>query len=283
AMENYTQFLFFLFMLLSVGFVAIVFVLRWVLFFKEGLAWDGGLAEFNWHPLLIVTGFIFIQGIAIVVFRLPWTWKCSKLMMKFIHAGLNTLAFIIAVISMVAVFDFHNKQSIPNMYSLHSWVGLAAVILYTLQLFLGLCIYLLPITSAYLRAVFMPIHVYSGLFIFATVIASALMGITEKLIFGLKKPEYKHSPPEATFVNVLGVLIMLFGALTLWIATRPSWKRPTDQAPGSRQSNGGGSNGAKQELSLAGCGATDVHNPESSMEARKRNWKLDEAGQRSTM
>lgn len=31
----------------------------------------------------------------------------------------------------------------------------------------------------------MPLHVYSGLLIFTSVIAVALMGITEKLIFGL--------------------------------------------------------------------------------------------------
>lgn len=54
-------------------------------------------------------------------------------MMKFIHAGLNVLAFILAVISVAAVFDFHNAKNIPNMYSLHSWVGLAAVILYPTQ------------------------------------------------------------------------------------------------------------------------------------------------------
>lgn len=54
-------------------------------------------------------------------------------MMKFIHAGLNLLAFVFAVIAMVAVFDFHNAANIPNMYSLHSWLGLTAVILYGLQ------------------------------------------------------------------------------------------------------------------------------------------------------
>lgn len=70
---------------------------------------------------------------AIVVYRLPWTWRCSKLMMKFIHAGLHSLAFILVLIALLAVFDFHNEKRIPNMYSLHSWVGLAAVVLYALQ------------------------------------------------------------------------------------------------------------------------------------------------------
>lgn len=229
AMENYRLFLSLLLFAFAVGFVSVVFVLRWVLHFREGLGWDGGAAEFNWHPLLVVIGFIFLQGIAIVVYRLPWTWKCSKLMMKFIHAGLNVLAFILAAISLVAVFDFHNTQNIPNMYSLHSWVGLTAVILYSLQIVLGIAIYLLPVSPVPLRAAFMPIHVYSGLVIFTSVIAAALMGITEKLIFGLKDPKYKDSPPEATFVNVLGLLISVFGGLILWIATRPSWKRPDEQ------------------------------------------------------
>lgn len=70
---------------------------------------------------------------AIVVYRLPWTWHSSKLVMKLIHAGLNLLAFALVVISLVAVFDFHNSAKIPNMYSLHSWLGLAAVLLYCLQ------------------------------------------------------------------------------------------------------------------------------------------------------
>lgn len=62
-MENYKQFLIFFILALAVGFVSIAFVLTWVLYYKEGLGWDGGAAEFNWHPLLMVIGFIFLQGI----------------------------------------------------------------------------------------------------------------------------------------------------------------------------------------------------------------------------
>lgn len=168
--------------------------------------------------------------------------------MKFIHAGLHVAAFLCAVIALVAAFDFHNAAKIPNMYSLHSWIGLTAVILYGLQvnthfvnkkerntliiysefifqvvdifqhflvvwtalahhseyqssrvkylklflplslneqLVLGVGLYLIPVTPVSWRAACMPIHVYSGLLLFTTVIAVALLGITEKLIFGL--------------------------------------------------------------------------------------------------
>lgn len=273
AMENLKQFVFVLSAAVSVGFICIIFVLRWVLYFREGLAWDGGAAEFNWHPVLIVTGFIFLQGIAIIVYRLPWTWKCSKLMMKLIHAGLNLLAFIFAVISLVAVFDFHNAAKIPNMYSLHSWVGLSAVILYALQLVLGLGIYLIPITPVSVRAAFMPLHVYSGLFIFTSVIATALMGITEKLIFALKDPKYKDSPPEATFVNILGVFIVFFGALILWIATRTSWKRPSDQVLHTLHTNGGGE--ANTKVGPAMSQLSEGEDAEAFGDVRRRSNKPD--------
>ncbi|XP_076858879.1 plasma membrane ascorbate-dependent reductase CYBRD1 isoform X1 [Brachyhypopomus gauderio] len=209
---------------------------------------------------------------AIVVYRLPWTWKCSKLMMKMIHAGLNTLALVLAAVSLVAVFDFHNAADLPNMYSLHSWVGLAAVILYSLQIVLGVGVYLLPISPAYLRAALMPIHVYSGLFIFTCVIATALMGITEKLIFSLKDPKYKDSPPEAVFVNVLGVLIAVFGGLILWIATRPSWRRPSEEHLRRVQGRD-----PELESSKPAAAMSDRPDPEASKDARRRG-KTEESG-----
>ncbi|KAM6461539.1 plasma membrane ascorbate-dependent reductase CYBRD1 isoform 2-T2 [Liasis olivaceus] len=274
-MEGYKLFLALLGSALLLGFLSVVFALVWVLHYREGLAWNGDLAEFNWHPVLIITGFVFVQGIAIIVYRLPWTWKCSKVLMKLIHAGLNTVALTLAIISLVAVFDFHNAKKIPNMYSLHSWIGLTAVILYALQLVLGFMVFLLPFASTSLRATVMPIHVYSGLLIFGTVIATALMGITEKLIFTLKSPSYSSSPEEAIFVNVLGVLIFAYGAVILWMATRPHWKRPLEQVFQAHQRIG-------ETLSDDDCQSPDVEFS-SDAAARKRNPKFDEAGQRSTM
>lgn len=62
-MEGYRGFLGLLVSALLVGFLSVLFVLVWVLHYREGLGWDGGALEFNWHPVLAVTGFVFIQGI----------------------------------------------------------------------------------------------------------------------------------------------------------------------------------------------------------------------------
>ncbi|KAM9036221.1 cytochrome b reductase 1 [Sarcophilus harrisii] len=282
AMEGYRGFLGLLVSALLLGFLAVLFTLIWVLHYRDGLGWDGGSPEFNWHPVLTVTGFVFIQGLAIIVYRLPWTWKCSKLLMKSIHAGLNAVALILAIIALVSVFDFHNAKSIPNMYSLHSWIGLTAVILYTAQLLLGFFIFLLPFASPALRAILMPIHVYSGLLIFGIVIATALMGVTEKLIFSLKNPEYSKLPPEAIFTNILGVLILVFGAIIFWIVTRPQWQRPKEPNAKLLQPNGSTPEGV--DYSVTGdFGNLDKSDVDSEAATRKRNFKLDEAGQRSTM
>lgn len=63
AMDGYRGFLGLLVSALLVGFLSVIFTLIWVLHYRGGLGWDGSSLEFNWHPVLVVTGFVFIQGI----------------------------------------------------------------------------------------------------------------------------------------------------------------------------------------------------------------------------
>lgn len=71
-MEGYRGFLGLLVSALLVGFLSVLFVLVWVLHYREGLGWDGGALEFNWHPVLAVTGFVFIQGIGTGALKGEW-------------------------------------------------------------------------------------------------------------------------------------------------------------------------------------------------------------------
>ncbi|XP_045414570.1 plasma membrane ascorbate-dependent reductase CYBRD1 isoform X1 [Lemur catta] len=279
AMDGYKGFLVLLVSALLLGFLSVIFTLVWVLHYRGGLGWDGTDLEFNWHPVLMVTGFVFIQGIAIIVYRLPWTWKCSKLLMKSIHAGLNAVAAILAIISLVAVFENRNYRNITHLYSLHGWVGLIVVILYVLQLVLGFLVFLLPWAPLSLRAFLMPIHVYSGLLLFGTAIITILMGVTEKLFFVLTNPAYSTFPPEGVFVNTLGLIILVFGGLIFWIVTRPQWKRPKEPTSTLLQPNGATTEGVEGSVATSYGHNMDKSDSELNNEvaARKRNLALDEA------
>lgn len=76
-MEGYRGFLGLLVSALLVGFLSVLFVLVWVLHYREGLGWDGGALEFNWHPVLAVTGFVFIQGIGTGALEGEWRGHCA--------------------------------------------------------------------------------------------------------------------------------------------------------------------------------------------------------------
>ncbi|KAM3607088.1 uncharacterized protein V6R79_001561 [Siganus canaliculatus] len=268
AMKDFKQFLVSLVAAVIFGLLSIIFVLIWVLYYGDGLAWNGGHAQFDLHPVLTVIGFIVLQGMAIIVYRLPCTWRSNKLVMKFIHATLNLLSLILAIISLVAVFDFHNASNMSNMFSLHGWLGLIAVILYCLQIVVGVGIYLIPITPVSWRAAFMPVHVYTGLFIFIVVIAVSLIGIIE-ILTGLK-PSYSTFPPEGIFANFLGLILVVFGALVVWIVTRPAWKRPSDQILHTNESEDNSKVGSTMTQLSDGTEA------KVSVDVRRRSIKLDD-------
>lgn len=68
-----------------------------------------------------------------VVYRVPFTWKQEKHIWKVVHAGLMLLALLLSVLGLCAVFDFHRVFHISDMYSVHSWVGICTVVMFTLQ------------------------------------------------------------------------------------------------------------------------------------------------------
>ncbi|NXM65545.1 CYAC3 protein, partial [Serilophus lunatus] len=221
----------------SLGVLCVALVGFWCHHWQGGFSLHGGAQTFNWHPLLMVTGLVVLYGAAALVYRFPSTWSGPKLPWKLLHGSLALGAFILTVLGLGAITHFHNSHGTLNMYSLHSWMGLGTVLLFSCQWAAGFGAFLLPWAPAWLRQFYKPIHVFFGSAILMLSSASCVSGINEKLFFSVKNGTtvYKLLPAEAMLANTLGILILLFAVLVVGALARPSWKRPDSDSLDSRQ------------------------------------------------
>ena len=81
-----------------------------------------------------------------------------------------------------AVWESHSlaQPPIPHMFSLHSWLGLATLVLVASQLLLGLFVFLLPCAPSRLRGQYHGLHVFFGLGFLILATAASVVGLTEE-------------------------------------------------------------------------------------------------------
>ncbi|RZF47236.1 hypothetical protein LSTR_LSTR004945 [Laodelphax striatellus] len=205
----------------ATGGLLCVLVLVWCSNYRDGFAWSVPAARFNWHPLFMTIGMVFLFANSIMVYR--GLRNMRKKQLKLLHAGIHSAILLLIIIAQVAVISFHNELNIPNFYSLHSWVGILTMLIFFFQWALGLVAFLFPGLSAPIRAAMMPYHIYFGLTAFALAIATCLMGLTEKVFFVVKN--YASLPGEGVLVNIIGLLFVIFGILVVYMVTHIGYKR----------------------------------------------------------
>lgn len=204
--------------------LVVVQLFVWVFHFRGGFAWqETPSLQFNWHPILMVISLVVLYGHGILIYRLLRNERKKKL--KVMHAVIMIAALVLASVGLKAVFDSHNlaDKPIPNMYTLHSWIGLATVIMFAMQWLCGFVSFLFPGLRHSLRASYMPLHVFGGLMIFGLATATALMGLLEKAIFS--KTSYSPLTAEGVLINTIGLTIATLSLLVLYIGTRWQFKR----------------------------------------------------------
>ncbi|XP_038044574.1 cytochrome b561-like isoform X2 [Patiria miniata] len=211
--------------------VAVVLVLilagYWTGHYLGGFAWDGSAKEFNLHPLLMILGLVFFYGDAILMFRI--FRKENKTVVKVIHMLMQSIAIICGIIALKAVFRFHNKAGIPNMYTLHSWVGLPVFVLFCLQYIGGFVSFFFPKLNETRRAAVLPYHKFFGVTLLGLVCVTALTGINNKLFFAMPggegKDKYSSLPSQAYVGNFLGLAIVIYAVFVGFLVTFDEYKR----------------------------------------------------------
>nr|KAF6455559.1 cytochrome b561 [Rousettus aegyptiacus] len=145
------------------GLTVVAMTGAWLGLYRGGIAWESAL-QFNVHPLCMVIGLVFLQGDALLVYRV--FRNEAKRATKILHGLLHVFAFIIALVGLVAVFDYHRKKGYPDLYSLHSWCGILVFVLYFAQWLVGFSFFLFPGASFSLRTRYRPLHIFFGAAIF---------------------------------------------------------------------------------------------------------------------
>jgi cytochrome b-561 len=209
--------------------ISVVLVITWVQT-NGGLNWNSSFEHlFNWHPFLMVFSFVFLYGNAMMIFRLMRNEP--KLRLKLIHTTLNGLAFIVAVMGIIATVTVHDD----HMHSLHSWIGAGTMGLFGINLIGGITFFLFPQVPAGVRTVFLPFHVYGGqaaLILIGFSIVSGTMEAQDDHRSGGKYPEL----PEYSLclLNFLGITVIVFILISMFAVSRGEYQRkplPSEVTP----------------------------------------------------
>jgi len=210
----------------------------WMGIYQGFSSWEDKTKIFSYHPLFMVIGLVFLYGHAILVYRI---WRNNrKIYVKILHAVLHGLALLFASLGLKAVFDSHNyakPNPANNLYSLHSWLGILTISLFAFQWLAGFLTFLLPFASQGLRACVKPLHVCGGIVIFLLVIATCLLGLTEKALFNEMsgKDKYTEYSAQGKLINAIGLMLIFLAMLFMFIVINPNYRRPPETEEEDRQ------------------------------------------------
>lgn len=139
-------------------------------------------------------------------------------MKKLIHLVLHAIALILGIWGIRAAFKNHNESHIPNLCSLHSWIGIGVIVFYALQWQYSFIVFFFPRGSSNLRNHLLPWHVFLGLFVYVLAVGNSALGFLEKLTFMEKSGLHKFGS-EAFLVNFMAIITILYGTFVILIVS----------------------------------------------------------------
>ncbi|KAK1383445.1 putative transmembrane ascorbate ferrireductase 2 [Heracleum sosnowskyi] len=161
------------------------------------------------------------MGAPVLAYKTVSGTKCFK---KSVHLTLQFLAFFFSLIGVWAAIKFHNDKGIDNFCSLHSWLGLACLFLFSILWAAGFGTFWYPGGSRNSRSSqLLPWHVFFGVYIYALAVATCATGILEKATFLQTNHIISRYSSEALLVNSLGVLLIALGGSVILAIISPGY------------------------------------------------------------
>lgn len=199
-----------------------------------GLNWH--LRVFNWHPVLMISGMILCLICSLLSYRI---FQLPKTGQKIIHFLLHSGAVVCVITGLAAVvtshnYTDHNKNGTytANLYSMHSLIGITALVLYFSNYIIGLVSFLMPCTTIDLKKAIMPNHIFLGvctLIVGFCAVESGLTELTTKLgcIYTVTSADwnpaenYHELTDGCKLANGIGIMVLLAVVLCAYALLGP--------------------------------------------------------------
>ncbi|XP_023731437.1 transmembrane ascorbate ferrireductase 2 [Lactuca sativa] len=166
-------------------------VIYWLITFRNGFGLFNPSTDlmFNWHPLLMILGFIIFSAEAMIAYK---AIRGTRQSLKRVHLTLHSIALVTGLCGVYAACKYHYQLQVPHLYTLHSWYGYSTIWLFCLQFMLGVDDFVYPGNESGIGRS----HGLAGLLIFWLAILSAGTGL-------MKKSDILHLYPGQVETNVV--------------------------------------------------------------------------------
>lgn len=169
---------------LSMGISLIAMVITYAFWAQSNHDQSGWLGNINnncvIHAVLMITGMGFCFTQAVASFRVINFMGISHDVAKGLHGFWHTSTIILVITAMAAIIKFHNGQNWGHLSTMHSWLGILLLVVYSQNWILGICHFIFPWVSSELRRLYLPSHRFFG--ILGLLLAAVVMetGIAQK-------------------------------------------------------------------------------------------------------
>mmetsp|Transcript_12408 Transcript_12408/g.11242 ORF Transcript_12408/g.11242 Transcript_12408/m.11242 type:complete len:476 (+) Transcript_12408:39-1466(+) len=219
---------------ISLGIVAVILVAEWCQDYNNSLqkgflgfpSWSNNPLSF--HVLFMVGGFLFAQILAICSWIM---FQSNHSIGKAFHFIFHTIGISSLYAGLVAIINYKWNNNSPSLTSLHSWFGVMAVALYSVNylfgLFMGICKQFYPKSIVHDALSLKSNHRLIGLSAFGCALLATVTGImaqygragcyynnTDNLDYEADKnpaDNYRLIPNSCKLANGIGIVVSFIG------------------------------------------------------------------------
>eukprot|EP00455_Lapot_gusevi_P031124 TRINITY_DN3362_c0_g4_i1.p1 TRINITY_DN3362_c0_g4~~TRINITY_DN3362_c0_g4_i1.p1 ORF type:complete len:230 (+),score=27.98 TRINITY_DN3362_c0_g4_i1:60-749(+) len=138
------------------------------------------------HLACAVLAFGYFFPNAVLAFRCTYLERITR---KRLHVLNQTLALILGIVAVAGIFDYHNTFNYPNLYSVHSLLGLPFIILFAIQYVFSFYSYFWPMASESSRKGSIGYHRFFGVLLLNLAFAAMATGAMDlQRIMGFVDP-----------------------------------------------------------------------------------------------